>query len=71
MTDTVLSIVMLGAVALVIVAYVMWRRGAPRINVILAIVLALVAIGNVLVMTIPYESGETPIEKAQELEQRP
>ena len=68
MIDTVLSVVMLGAVALVIIAFVMWRRGAPPFKVILVIVLAIIAIGNVLVMTIPYQSGETPVEKAQELE---
>jgi len=68
MLDFALSFVMLGAFVLIIVAVVMWRRGAPRVNVILALVLAVIAIANVLVMTIPYESGETPVEKAQELE---
>jgi hypothetical protein len=68
MLDTALSLVMLGAFALIVGAIVLWRRGAPKIRVILALVLAAVAIANVLVMTIPYEGGETPVEKAQELE---
>lgn len=67
MVDTALSFVMLGAFALVAGAAIMWRRGAPRGRVILALVLAAVAIANVLMMTIPYESGETPVEKAKEL----
>jgi hypothetical protein len=67
MLDTALSLVMLGAIALVIGAIVMWRRGAPRKRVVLTLVLAVIAIANVLVMTIPYQSGETPVEKAQEI----
>lgn len=67
MLDTALSLVMLGAFALVVGAIVMWRKGAPKLRVILALVLAGVAIANVLVMTVPYESGETPVEKAQDI----
>lgn len=68
MLDTALSLVMLGAFALVVGSVVMWRKGAPKGRIILALALAAVAVANVLVMTIPYESGETPVEKAQELE---
>jgi len=68
MLDLALSLVMLGAFALIIGAIFMWRRGAPRIRVILALVLAAIAIANVLVMTIPYESGESPVELAQQAE---
>lgn len=68
MLDTALSLVMLAAIALIIGSLVMWRRGAPRGRVILALVLAVIAILNVLVMTVPYEGGETPVEKAEQLE---
>lgn len=68
MLDTALSLVMLGAFVLVVGAAIMWRRGAPKGRIVLALVLAAVAIANVLVMTVPYQSGETPVEKAKELE---
>ncbi|HSG33545.1 MAG TPA: hypothetical protein VLA37_03355 [Sphingomonadaceae bacterium] len=68
MLDLLLSLVMLGAIVLVIGSIVLWRRGAPKIRVVLALVLAAIAIANVLVMTIPYESGESPVEKAEQLD---
>ena len=68
MLDTALSLVMLGAFALILGAIVLWRRGAPKLRVILALVLAVIAIANVLVMTVPYESGESPVEKAQQVD---
>jgi uncharacterized transporter YbjL len=67
MLDTALSFVMLGAIALVVGSIVLWHRGASKGRIILALVLAAIAIANVLVMTVPYDSGETPVEKAQEL----
>lgn len=66
--DLALSLVMLGAFALIVGSIVMWRRGAPRGRIVLALVLVVIAVGNVLLMTIPYQSGETPAEKAREAE---
>ncbi len=65
--DMVLSILMLAAIALLIGAFVLWRKGGPLKQVSLMVVLAIVMIGNVLIWTIPDESGEAPAEKAAAL----
>lgn len=62
MTDIVLSIVMLTALALVAGAYALWRRTGEVKNPALMVLLAVVAVVNVLIWTVPTDSGEAPIE---------
>ena len=62
MTDIVLSIVMLAALALVAGAVVLWRRTGQVKQPALMVLLAVIAVLNVLIWTIPTQSGEAPIE---------
>lgn len=63
MTDIVLSIVMLAALALVAGAVVLWRRTGEAKNPALMVLLAVIAVINVLIWTIPTGTGEAPIEQ--------
>jgi uncharacterized membrane protein len=62
MNDVVLSLVMLAAFALLAGAYVLWRRTGEAKQPALMVVLAVIAIGNVLIWTIPTNGGEAPID---------
>lgn len=61
MTDFVLSIVMLAALALVAGAVVLWRRTGQVKQPALMVLLAVIAVLNVLIWTIPTSTGEAPI----------
>lgn len=63
MTDIVLSIVMLAAVALVAGAFVLWRRTGEVKNPALMVLLAAIAVVNVLIWTVPTANGDAPIEQ--------
>lgn len=63
MTDIVLSIVMLTALALLAGAFVLWRRTGQVKQPALMVLLAVIAVLNVLIWTVPSESGEAPIEQ--------
>lgn len=63
MTDIVLSIVMLAALALVAGAVVLWRRTGQVKQPALMVLLAVIAVLNVLIWTIPTDSGDAPIEQ--------
>ena len=65
-TDLVLSIVMLAAIALIAGAYVLWRRTSEVKQPALMVVLALIAIANVLIWTVPTSEGTVPLEQAQQ-----
>ena len=67
-TDLVLSIVMLAAFALLVGAFVLWRRTRELKNPALMVVLAIVAIANVLIWTIPDADGTSPLDSASEME---
>lgn len=67
-TDLVLSIVMLAAFALLAGAFVLWRRTGEAKNPALMVVLAIVAIANVLIWTIPNADGSSPLDNAAEME---
>ncbi len=69
MADLVLSIVMLAAVALVAGAFLLWRRTGEAKQPALMIVLAVIAVVNVLIWTLPTSDGERPLDKAQQLEE--
>lgn len=66
MTDWVLSIVMLSAFLLMAGAYFLWRRTGEAKQPVLMVVLALIAIGNVLIWTIPTADGTAPVDMAQD-----
>ncbi len=63
MTDIVLSIVMLAALALVAGAVVLWRRTGEVKNPALMVLLAVIAVLNVLIWTLPQAGGQAPIEQ--------
>ncbi len=67
MTDIVLSIVMLAAFALLAGAYVYWRRTGETKQPALMVVLAVVAILNVLIWTIPGSDGTAPSDQVEVL----
>lgn len=59
----VLSIVMLAAFALVFAAFFAWRRGLPKKQIGLLLLLALVMAVNVAIWTVPDAEGEAPIDQ--------
>ena len=59
--NTVLSILVLTAIALLVGAFMLWRRGGAGKQVLLMILLALIVIVNVGIWTIPDASGEAPL----------
>jgi hypothetical protein len=63
MTDIVLSIVMLAALALLAGAVVLWRRTGEVRNPALMVLLAVIAVANVLIWTLPDQSGKAPVEQ--------
>ncbi len=66
--NIVLSIVMLAAFALIAGAIVYWRRTGEIKQPGLMLILAAIAIGNVLIWTIPTNEGSSPIDAAQSAE---
>lgn len=66
MLDTVLSLTVLAAILLVIGAIVLWRRTGNTKNALLMVLLAVVALVNVAIWTLPDESGDAPISKVDQ-----
>ncbi|MBX7492443.1 hypothetical protein K3163_04395 [Qipengyuania sp. 1NDW9] len=65
MLDTVLSIVVLAAVALFVGAFLLWKRTGNAKNALLMVLLGLIALGNVAIWTIPDADGEAPLDKIE------
>ena len=63
MTDIVLSIVMLAALALLAGAFALWRRTGQIKQPALMVLLAAIAVINVLIWTVPTSTGEAPINQ--------
>ena len=63
--NIVLSLVMLTAFALIAGAFVYWRRTGEIKQPALMLLLALIAIVNVLIWTIPSADGTSPVEQAE------
>ena len=63
--NLVLSLVVLAAIALIIGAWYLRRRGAPIRQVSLMLILAVVMIANVLIWTIPDDSGVAPVQAVE------
>ena len=64
--DTVLSVVVLGAVLLLGGAFVLWRKGGSTRQVFLMILLALIMLANVAIWTVPDASGDAPLDRVEE-----
>jgi hypothetical protein len=65
MPDFVLSLVMLTALALVAGAFVLWRRSGAVKQPALMVLLAVIAVINVLIWTIPTSDGRAPLEQVK------
>ena len=68
MTDLVLGMVMLAAFALCFGAYALWKRTGEAKQPALMVLLAVIAVMNVLIWTVPNADGTAPIDKAVEAE---
>jgi drug/metabolite transporter superfamily protein YnfA len=66
MLDAVLSLLVLAAIALIIGAFMMWRRTGNLKNALLMVLLAAVALVNVAIWTLPDASGDAPLEKLEQ-----
>ncbi len=62
-TDTVLSILVLAAIGLLVGAYFLHRRGGPKRQAMLMVILALVAIANVAIWIVPDSKGNAPVNQ--------
>lgn len=60
--STVLSILVLAAIAMLLGAAMMWRKG-DRKRAMLMLMLAVIAATNVAIWTLPDASGEAPVSK--------
>ena len=59
---TVLSVLVLACLALLLGAWALGRRGGPRRQVMLMLVLAAVVAGNIAIWVLPGGSGKTLVE---------
>jgi hypothetical protein len=64
--DTALSLLVVTAVALVVGAVWLWRRGGSRKQIVLMLVLAAVLAANVAIWTLPTPGGQTLVGKADQ-----
>lgn len=67
--DTLLSVLVLAALAFLAGAVVLWRKGGSPKQAVLMVLVAAILIANVLIWTLPYANGGSPVEKAQALGQ--
>ncbi|ABC62527.1 hypothetical protein [Erythrobacter litoralis] len=65
MTDVVLSVLMLAAFALLLGAFALWRKGVRK-QAGLMVVLAIIAVGNVLIWTVPDADGTAPTDRLEQ-----
>ena len=65
MLDTVLSIVVLAAIALLVGAFLLWRRTGNARNALLMMLLATIALVNVAIWIVPTADGEAPLDKVE------
>lgn len=59
----VLSLVVLAALALLGGSWFLYRRGGPRKQVVLMVVLAAIAFANVAIWIVPTPDGRVPAEQ--------
>ena len=65
--STTLSVVMLVVFALLVGAYALWRKTGDATKPMLMVILAGVAVMNVLLWTVPTASGTAPIDALGEV----
>jgi NADH:ubiquinone oxidoreductase subunit 5 (subunit L)/multisubunit Na+/H+ antiporter MnhA subunit len=65
MLDFVLSVVVLAAILLFFGAFLLWKRTGNSKNAMLMVILALVALVNVAIWTVPTADGEAPLDKVE------
>lgn len=63
MQDAVLSILVLAGIALLVGAFVLWRKGGATKQAILMVILAAIAFANVAIWTVPTSDGTAPVDK--------
>lgn len=66
MTDFVLGLVMVAAFALCFGAWALWRRTGEAKQPLLMLVLAVIAVLNVLIWTVPDAEGNAPKDQLGE-----
>jgi len=66
MLPTVLSVLMLAALALVLGAVWLWRRSGMRKQAMLMLILAGIALANVAIWTLPDGEGRSPIGRIED-----
>ena len=64
--DTVLSLMVAAALALMAGAVALWRRTGNRKQALLMVLLAVIALVNVGIWTIPDGSGDAPLAKIRQ-----
>lgn len=64
--NLVLSILMLAAIGLVVGAFVIWRKTGVVRQPLLMLMLALIAIVNVALWTVPDRTGSAPLDKLEQ-----
>ena len=60
--DTVLSVLVLACLALLLGAYALGRRGGPRRQIMLMLVLAAVVAANIAIWVMPGSGGKALVE---------
>ncbi|HEX7710398.1 MAG TPA: hypothetical protein VF418_05625 [Sphingomonadaceae bacterium] len=66
--NTLLSVLVLAAFALLAGAFILWRKGAPRKQAALMVILAAILLANVLIWTLPEGNGAAPVDQVQALQ---
>ena len=64
MINVVLSLLMLAAFALLAGAYFLWRRSGDTKRPLMMVVLAIIAVANIAIWTVPDSSGDAPVDTA-------
>lgn len=62
MLPTILSVLVIAGIALIVGAWMLYRRGAPKLRVALMLIAALILFANVAIWTVPLANGESPVE---------
>ena len=65
--NTVLSVLVLAAIAMIGGAILLWRRQGASKQVWLMLLLAVIMIANVLIWTVPDKDGTAPLDRAAEV----
>ncbi|WP_228243111.1 hypothetical protein [Porphyrobacter sp. GA68] len=63
MINVVLSILMLAAIALLAGAFLLWRRTGNLKQPLLMVLLAVIAVVNVAIWTVPAADGSAPLDQ--------